>query len=424
MKKTSLYYEIALISILVVGAICAGTPFIAAPPGQMEPTARQMTVDARVNVRFTQTAVEREEAILEQTVDAAFDFALTATAQSHRSQDSVPITLDNARHVNQIAAITGVVRLEGIALSPNGEALVWISSDNVLHLWNLRTAEQSMSLRKRNPVVYIEFSPDGSMMATANRDEDIHLWDTETGDERSKVPNPDGLGALKFSPDGILLALGDLNGAVRLWNMVEDEVHTTLRGHRGRITGVVFNRDGTLLATGGEDGNVLVWDVTVGEQLSVIGGVNSRFGLLRFSPDGRRLAVFDNTARLWDVATGVERVNLSVQFATFSPDLTWLAYGIGDSETGAIQLFDVTSGAEMSVLIHDGVPVGFTPDNGVVVTGGGDNTIRLWNVETGAQLSVLRHEDLSNVAFSPDGRYIATWGLDNTIRIWGVPVEL
>jgi len=77
---------------------------------------------------------------------------------------------------------------------------------------------------------------------------------------------------------------------------------------------------------------------------------------------------YDNTARLWDAATGKE-----------------------------IRAF---SGHEQPVL-----SVAFSPDGMRVLTGSYDKTARLWNAATGKQIRAFKgHEDVvTSVAFSPDG---------------------
>ena len=104
-----------------------------------------------------------------------------------------------------------------------------------------------------------------------------------------------------------------------------------------------------------------------------------------FSPDGARVvtACSDNTARLWDVATG-----------------TSLAVLQGHTQT-------VASAA-------------FSPDGARVVTASWDNTARLWDVTTGASLAVLQGhtQRVNSAAFSPDRTRVLTASSDTTARLW------
>ena len=106
-----------------------------------------------------------------------------------------------------------------------------------------------------------------------------------------------------------------------------------------------------------------------------------------FSPDGKLVvtASDDNTARLWEVASG--------------------------------QVLQELPGHQ------DGVRhAAFSPDGKLVVTASDDNTARLWEVATGQVLRELPgHQGaVRHAAFSPDGKLVVTASDDNTARLWEV----
>src|SRR5262249_30624539 len=72
------------------------------------------------------------------------------------------------------------------------------------------------------------------------------------------------------------------------------------------------------------------------------------------APDGRWLAagVFDGTVRIWDVASGRERIALTghirqVYAVAVAPDGRWLATG-GDDRT--VRIWDVASGQTQALM--------------------------------------------------------------------------
>ena len=95
---------------------------------------------------------------------------------------------------------------------------------------------------------------------------------------------------------------------------------------------------------------------------------------------------WDNTARLWEVATG-KQLGTALQH-------------------------------QRSVLA-----VAFSPDGKTVLTGSDDNTARLWEAATGKQLgsSLQDQSGVCAVAFSPDGKTVLTGSMFGTARLWRVP---
>ena len=200
---------------------------------------------------------------------------------------------------------------------------------------------------------------------------------------------------------------------------------------------VAFSPDGELLAACG-DGNIArIWDVarreearslTVGEDLLYVGA-------LAFSPDGKTLALpgeslYPETepVRLWDVATGEERLAFSsdeyldVHGLAFSPDGRMVASGNGD---GAVHLWDAATGEILKTLsAHTDLVSGvvFSPDGKLLASGSYDGTVVLWDVAAGQALLTLNaHTDFVNgVAFSPDGKILASGSSDRTVILWDV----
>ena len=156
---------------------------------------------------------------------------------------------------------------------------------------------------------------------------------------------------------------------------------------------------------------------------------HSEVWALAFSPDGKAVLTGsgDNTARLWDAATGQPigspmRHLGSVQCVAFSPDGKRVLTGSTDNTA---RLWDAATAQPLSPsLRHRGwvFAVAFSPDGKAVLTGSGDNTARLWDAATGRPLGPpLRHDGwVYKAAFSPDGRTVLTGSADKTARLWDV----
>jgi hypothetical protein len=127
-----------------------------------------------------------------------------------------------------------------------------------------------------------------------------------------------------------------------------------------------------------------------------------------FSPDGRTLATgsYDNTARLWNVASGRELRRFDghaegVMSVAFSPD--------GRTRPAPAPMN--TLGGVMSVA--------FSPDGRTLATGSYDKTARLWDVRTGRLRHELKQPGHDNsVAFGP-GLVAVSSGLET--RLYDFP---
>jgi WD40 repeat protein len=104
-----------------------------------------------------------------------------------------------------------------------------------------------------------------------------------------------------------------------------------------------------------------------------------------FSPDGKYVLTGsdDDTARLWDAATGAE-----------------------------VHAFSGHTGS-----VYD---VAFSPDGKYVLTGSADHTAKLWDAAAGAEVRTFSGHTsyFLSVAFSPDGKYVLTGSDDGTASLW------
>lgn len=134
-------------------------------------------------------------------------------------------------------------------------------------------------------------SPDGSLLVGATG-EGLLLWGVRTAWPRPLIALGGCQGPLVFSPDGKLLAVQARAAFphVVLVDVTRGRHHATLGAASGALD-FAFSPDGGLIATVGED-TLRVWEVKTGlERLSLSSGGEEGLRSLAFTPDGRLLVL-------------------------------------------------------------------------------------------------------------------------------------
>ena len=234
---------------------------------------------------------------------------------------------------------------------------------------------------------------------------------------------PDNRRALLLAVESMRRA-PSVEGSVPIYSLLDDiGVERTSLNHNGSVIAVAFSPDGKWLATASRDNTARVWEAATGKELARLNH-DDVVQAVAFSPDGQWLATAssDNTARVWDAATGQELARLNhdyvVTAVAFSPDGKWLATASGDNTA---RVWDAATGQEIARLNHDNWvnAVAFSPDGKWLATASRDNTARVWDAASRAELARLNHYvSVTAVAFSPDGKWLATVSGDTSARVW------
>lgn len=395
-QKRNVVLALGLISVLavvVIGFLTLPLSIISAQEGNA-----QATIDAAVQLAFTQTA---EAAVTENfplTVEAALYAAQTATAQSQAQEviptitpsptlpaTEIPVTTDASGLFTLLNTLNIGSPVNAVRFNADLNQLAVGTSDGTITIWSFPTSETPFyNLAQGSAVNGVLFHPSDPTIVGGGQNGDVVMWQTFDGEEfeRSNTQNDVSQGAvpLGFSADGSQLASFDFNGNLTLW---EYPRHDAIQESGGYAFALPYFPTRTLAYSPADDPTkIVIANLDSGE-------VQREFPLdadyvepVRFSRDGRRLiAVADEKNVLLDVFSGEVLI-------------TWDYVGYG-----------------LSV---------FSPDEALIAEGGLDGQVVIWNVGNPVPYTTLigHAAAVTEVAYSADGRFLVSGSEDGTVNIW------
>jgi WD40 repeat protein len=322
-----------------------------------------------------------------------------------------------------------------VAWSPDGAFLASRTSDGAVRVWDAASGQALHTWEREADCtgVHVAWLPDGGRLGVGCRAMDgggkVTVWDVATGQMVRVLDHTTGLQRVGWSPNGALLASGCLDGVVRVWNAQSGEELYALRDLSSQVGSVAWSSDGTRLGWSGSDGRIRVWDFTAEPESHTLQSLASGYRSVLWSPDNTRIVSApegqQGALQVWDVASGAELAAVDYDFVPtgldWSPDSTRLA---ASSANGGLYVWDVTEEAPLYVeqlraaIVPNVQTVVWSPDGAHLATDNTDNTVRLWDAASGRQVRVLDSRGpVIGLAWSPDSRLLTSWG-DTTVRVW------
>ena len=327
--------------------------------------------------------------------------------------------------------------------SPSAERILTTSHEGIPKVWDAETGDQLLELAGHGGLS-AEWSPDGArVLSYASQGEDAAvIWDAITGDVITQLPGHLGIVELaRFSPDGTLIA----TSLGQVWDARTGRLRTTLPEYRDQLTRdsqlpVSWSPDSSAIGAGMGD-TARVWDAATGEERLVLATGYQGRTKLWWSPDARMILTVSldgsEAPILWDAVTGRQLRQLA-----HSAQLTQLADPWSDKgdrialrdDEGRVTVWEAATGREvLKLAVHEQVnEVAWLPGDERLVTSDAFAVARIWRVST-ADLEVgcrpeCQLDELSRTlngfgrrpAWSPDGARVARQFAYGLVRIWDV----
>lgn len=227
--------------------------------------------------------------------------------------------------------------------------------------------------------------------------------------------------AVAWSPTGEQVVTAGSGGRgeskqyVQLWDVKSGSLKYVFKGHTDDVTSVVFSKNGDKLLTASYDNTARLWDVATAKELSVFGQLHrNTVWSADFDPTNENRIVTaseDETVRLWSYDDKGTAQELTPPFMGHSGPVYSAVFTKDGSKV-------VSGGYDQRILVWD--PAGIEEaDFAAIANGETPET----NRRTLAQYQELRgHRGaVRSVSFDKNYSKLLSCSEDNTVRVWNVP---
>jgi WD40 repeat protein len=330
-------------------------------------------------------------------------------------------------------------RPEGLITVSNDGKVAAAWTQGKLTVWDAASGQEVKALPgPERDQAFLWLSPDGGTVVVGLRNPlSVLVIDWKTGQER-RLPLPstrvgiiDSSFHSVFSSDGKTLVAGSGEGLCVFETGTWREVHRLNCNARR----AVVSDDGKTLAVlcqrpqGGAALDVRLFDMATGQETATVPVNGAAYFTLAIAPDGKTIALGrSDQSCLVDVPTGRVRARLSGQpnEMAFTPDGKTLV--ARSNSTNGLRLWDVATGTERLERPPELGPIlaaALSPDGRLLATSGGTSQgVTLWDVAAGRPVRTLPlnvpGQYVRDVAFSPDGKTVSAAQYLGVVQFWDV----
>eukprot|EP00559_Dactyliosolen_fragilissimus_P006057 CAMPEP_0184868446 /NCGR_PEP_ID=MMETSP0580-20130426/30449_1 /TAXON_ID=1118495 /ORGANISM="Dactyliosolen fragilissimus" /LENGTH=562 /DNA_ID=CAMNT_0027369341 /DNA_START=66 /DNA_END=1754 /DNA_ORIENTATION=- len=249
-----------------------------------------------------------------------------------------------------------------------------------------------------SPIRGLAFSPRHPYLFSAGEDKMVKCWDLETNQVvRHYHGHLSGVFCLKLHPTLDLLVTGGRDAVARVWDMrTKQQVHV-LTGHDNTVGTVLTKPTDPQIVTGSYDSTIKLWDLIAGKCMSTLTHHKKAVrALVQPSFEQTFVSGAADTLKKWSGKDGQFVNNLSGHKAVVNAlavnDDGVLVSGADD---GSMRFWDYGSGYQFQQMETIAQPGSLDAENGVyvaefdltgtrLITGEADKTIKIWKQDDNA----------------------------------------
>lgn len=278
------------------------------------------------------------------------------------------------------------------------------SLDGRIHVLDVATGDELLSLEWEGGPILQEFSPDGTrLMASAGYPLFAKVWDGTSGEPvRELAASRYDYGDIDWSPDGTRIAIGG-KGKAAIFNAATGELAQEIKiGDAGDETAPIrFSPSGRRIAAAAYGKPIAIYDLSSGERIQSLGEI----GIPLWSPDEKQLAIgMIGKVRIWDVSEEQFVDTLEGRDGVWARPLAWTEKGGLCAQFGKELRWWNAQGRPLAARVVEGQAL-LSPNLAVAAILG-TSCVQLWDVDTSrsiATIVVLRNG--RSLIVSPEGHY-------------------
>ncbi|MCI0708725.1 MAG: WD40 repeat domain-containing protein [Chloroflexi bacterium] len=165
---------------------------------------------------------------------------------------------------------TGLTYFEPYSFKSQNSKLATITTENVIDIWDTKTARKEMTIATEIPVVEIDWNTSGNQLALLTGDSKIVIWDiaSEKSSKSTDIPDLPPLQSFTWDADNNLVYTVDWSAGIRAWNLDENRQEHYFQKHSTYGDFIAWQPGGNLIAI---DQNaeqfkwIKLWNVDTGD---------------------------------------------------------------------------------------------------------------------------------------------------------------